>query len=575
MLIWNIRVVQSAIIEPVPTASTQPTTVSRGAIGVLLLALLSHVGLFLGLHGNFEFDRDAPHYARISHELEQGTFELAPHPFSQRFGVTVPTAVSYRLFGVNPISTTLWPLLCSLAAIVIVFSATARFFGGRTAAIAAVLLAFNLVEVRYSSRLVPDLIVSTLMLATAALVHAGRYSESRHRQLLTGVFTASALSLAVLAKETAIWIVPFLIVIMVGDLVRRRYRYLWAAVAICGLLWLGVILFAYHEATGDALFRLSGIDTTHNARSWSFYGRSHEEYVERLTIGPARFFLEQPGFFLLIALALPASLNVLRPARLLPPGVRYWGAYLATLFVVFWFGTTSFDFYNPLPLVERFLIPLIPPLCILAAVTLTHLQGRGARTHRFGIGLSAATYLLGALLLGIQGWTLALVYGALGLVMAGLWHLPPGRSFASLALRTFAALLYVAPLVDYARSGDPLEHPETFTAEQAIIARHTGSPIPPTSILTDEHSAFVLPFYFSPEGRKQLRVLAWDDGREFWRDDGRRKLVYVHHNRLRAMSINWGTETPNYALNPPEEWRLLELIEVEGRPTISLYEIDE
>lgn len=557
------------------TVPTDSTSVSNRAIGILLVALLCHVGLYLSLHGNFEFDRDAPHYARIAHELEQGTFELAPHPFSQRFGVTFPTAISYRLFGVNPISTTLWPLLCSLASIVIVFTATARFFGGRTAAIAAVLLTFNVVEARYASRLVPDLIVSTLMLATAALVHAGRYSDSRTRQLLTGAATALTLSLAVLAKETAIWIVPFLVLMMVGDLVRRRSRYMWAAVAVCGLLWMGVILFAYDQATGDALYRLSGIETTHNARSWSFHGKSHAEYLERLTIGPARFFLEQPGFFLLMALALPAGLNVLRSARNLPPGVRYWGGYLLTLFVVFWFGTTSFQFYNPLPLVERFLIALLPPLAILAAVTLTHLTGRRDRSRRFGIGLSATVYLLGALVLAVQGWTLAVVYAGLGLLALGLWYLPPGRSLPALTLRALALLLYLAPLVDYARSGDPLEHPETYTMEQAIIERNTGSPNAPTVILTDDHSAFVLPFYLSTGVRENLQVLPWSEWEKFRSDHERRKLVYVHHSRLQAMHINWGTETPDYALNPPSEWRLLEVLEVGGRPAISLYEIDE
>ena len=557
------------------TVPSEPEPVSRRALLVLLLALVCHVGLFLALHGNFEFDQDAPHYARISQELMRGEFTLAPHPFSQRFGVTAPTAVSYWLFGVNPVSTTLWPLLCSLGAIVIVFLATARFFGGRTAGLAAVLLAFNFVEARYSSRLVPDLIVSSLMLATAALVHAGRYSDSLRRQLSCGAAAAATLSFAVLAKETAIWIVPFLALIMAGDLLRRRSRPLWAAVAVCGLLWLSIMLLAYHEATGDALYRLSGIETTHNARSWSFYGRTEAEYFERLTTGPVRFFLEQPGFFLLIALALPACLNVLRPARSLPPGVRYWGGYLAALFVAFWFGSTSLAFYNPLPLVERFLIALLPPLCILSAVTLTHLTGRRDGASRFGIGVSAGVYLLGAIVLGLEGWTLAAVYGALAISAAGLWYLPAGRSLPGAALRILMTLLYLVPLVDYVRQGDPQEHPDSYTQDRDLIGRHTSASGPRTTLLTDAHSCFVLPFYLPPESRDNLRVLPWDRAQEFWDEPSPRRLVYVHHNRLLAMQINWDVDSPDYALNPPPEWRLLEVIEVEGNPVISLYEVDE
>lgn len=553
----------------------EPTvTVSRRSIVVLLVALIAHIGLFFSLHGNFEFDRDAPHYARISHEIEQGEFELARHPFSQRFGVTVPTAVSYRLFGVNPVSTTLWPLICSLLAIVLVFNATARFFGGRTAAIAALLLALNVVAVRYNSRLVPDVIVSTFMLATASLVHLGRYTESRPRQLLVGIGTGVVLSAGVMVKETAVWVVPFLVLIMVGDLIRGRSRYLWAAVVGCGLAWLLVVLGVYHELTGEALYRLKGIDSTHNARGWSFLGKSDSEYLHRATIAPIQFFLEKPGYFLPIALALPALLNVLRPARHLPPGVRYWGSYLMTLFIAFWLGSTSLEFYNPLPLVERFMIALLPPLAILGAVTMTHLSGRGDHVRRFGIGLSAVVFLLGAIALGIRGWSLAAVYGALALPTLALWILPPGRSGPAFLARAAIVLLYFVPLVDYARSGDPIEAPETYFKEQELLARHTGLVSQPTTLITDKHSAFVLPFFLEPEVLAQFTILDWDRGRRFMHQTDKRRLVYVHQSRMMAMLINWEVQRPGYVLNPPSEWRLLDSMEIEGRPAIFLYEVD-
>ena len=136
----------------------------------LALVLLGHALLYVVLNGNFDHDYDAQQYGRIALEIARGEYQLATHPFSQRFGVTAPAAVLFRLSGVSWLTATLWPLVCSLATIALVHGAAARAAGRRAALAAALLLATNLVQVRYSSRLLPDVVVSAFMLAGAVAI---------------------------------------------------------------------------------------------------------------------------------------------------------------------------------------------------------------------------------------------------------------------------------------------------------------------------------------------------------------------------------------------------------------------
>jgi hypothetical protein len=61
-----------------------------GKRGVAALAVLLalHAFFVLRTHGNFDHDHDSQHYARLAHDMTLGEFELAPHAFNNRLGVT-------------------------------------------------------------------------------------------------------------------------------------------------------------------------------------------------------------------------------------------------------------------------------------------------------------------------------------------------------------------------------------------------------------------------------------------------------------------------------------------------------
>ena len=543
----------------------------RGSRIELALVLLGHALLYALLNGNFDHDFDAQQYGRIAFEISRGEYQLATHPFSQRFGVTVPAAGLFGLFGVSWVTATLWPLLCSLGTIALVHGAAARAAGRRAALAAALLLAINLVQVRYASRLLPDVVVSALMLAAAVAIDRGRAAPAE-RQVRWGCASALLVLAALLSKETAVWLGPLFLGLLVYDFLRGKNRRLWGAFSaalLAGLLALGG---AYAAFTGDALYRLQGIESVHNERAGAFDG-GLARYAARLTYEPLVFLLEIPGFGLALLLALPAAVFAARAPRSESGGARYWVAYLASVMGSFWFGTTSLSTYTPLNLADRFLMPFLAPLAILGGVTLACVfdpSGRRARS-RLELGVLVLGALGAAAVLFRDGVKRAGLYAAFALVAA--IAAAAARSAPRAAAAALLALMAV-PLADYVWRGDPHETPLLIQRERDALAETFPLEGPPVAVVTDPHSVFVLPFYLPAAARERVRLVSWDDPEASVRE-GERALVYIHEPRLVATNLNWGQRVPDFALEPPAGWRVVAELSVDGEHWIRLLEVDD
>jgi hypothetical protein len=515
-------------------------------LGTLTAIVALHVALSYALHGNFDFDNDAPAYGRIAAEIQAGTFELAPHPFSNRFAVTVPTALIYS-FGIDRYTTTLWPLLVSVFSVVLVFAALRRPFGDGAALWAAFLLAVNVVQFRYSSRLVPDGFVAAFLLGGVAAAHRARRAGAGEARL--GVLTAASVFCGLLAKGTVVWGVPFFLGLLVIDLRRGRHRRFWAAAVTTGVLLGAAFLGAYAAATGNPFFRLDGIEDTHNSAPWSFADRETIEYVRRVTYEPLLFLFENPGYGLLFVFSLPALVDVFVRLPFVPAGTRYWSLYLAVVLGFFWVGTTSPSSYNPLPIGERFLIPMLAPMAILAGITISALIGSGeAGGKRAAAWILGAAFALGFALLWRDGIKRALLYGlfvALVPLLRAPWLGAPWRRAAGVSV-----FLIVA---GYALLR--AEQPRPYFYDEAAFLEAQLRPGEPTVVLTDGHSAFVLPFYLGERARRDVRLADWK-----WTegiDAPGRVLVYVHEPRLMAYYRHWGGGRPAFVDDPPTDWQLV------------------
>jgi 4-amino-4-deoxy-L-arabinose transferase-like glycosyltransferase len=543
----------------------------RGSRNELALVLLGHALLYVVLNGNFDHDYDAQQYGRIAHEIARGEYQLATHPFSQRFAVTAPAAALFRLGGVSWVTATLWPLVCSLGTIALVHGAAARAAGRRAALAAALLLATNLVQVRFASRLLPDVVVSAWMLAAAVAIERGR-DAAPARQARAGLAAALLLLVALLAKETAVWLGPLFLGLCAYDLLRRKNARLWLVFAGTLGAGLAALAAAYAAATGDPLYRLQGIEVAHNERAGAFEG-GLASYAARLTYAPLVFLLEIPAYGLALLLALPAAVFAARAPRHESGGARYWVAYLVSVVASFWLGTTSLREYTPLNLAERFLMPFLAPLSILGGITLALVLDprERSRTSRLESGVLVAGASAAAALLARDGIKRAALYAALALlgsVAALRWRSAP-RALAAALLA-----LSAVPLADYLYRGDPHETPPLIQRERDLVAATFPLDGPPVAVLTDPHSVFVLPFYLPPAARDRVRLVSWDDPAAAVRD-GERALAYVHQPRLIAINLNWGQRIPDFAQRLPESWRSIAECTLDSQHWIRLLEIDD
>ena len=553
---------------------------ARGWASLIVLILGAHFALHLWLYANFDNDYDAGHYARIAHEIQSREFAIAPHTFSNRFGVTVPTALSYRLFGVNRFSTTLWPLVSSVLTILLVFFTVRRFFGMRAASLSAFLLALNIIQIKYASRLLPDIIVSMFMMAAVALLALARTTASPRKQRIYGVICALSLFAGLLTKGTVAWALPFFLGVTVCDVFRRRNSPFWFGLACSGTAAVTFLLAAYFVSTGNALYRLEGIEGTHNVRDWSYLGKSWEAYARRLSYEPIRFIIARPGLGLLLALSAPALVHCIRPLAFLPAGARLWAGYCLALLASFWFGTTSLTYYNPLYLVERFLIPLLAPLSILSGITLAALlSGEDRTANRRGILLIGAALLASIGVLWDGGIRRQALYGVFLLWTLAL-AFSPAVPFALVRQRGAAiktalvVLLYAGTAAYYANKGLAAEQPPLIKLEREVVEEHLLQTDQATVVFTDRHSAFALPLYFKAGALERIRFVDWSDFEHTEGMHDAKKLVYINQPLLIATKLNWGHERPHFALEQPPHWKRLEARSTDGERWILLFEID-
>src|SRR5688572_4824113 len=87
---------------------------------ILFFTMVFTLAYFIFAHEGFYFDDDYA-YAEMAGKLAHGTFDIRSYkpdlPAYHRFLIFAPTTLFYKILGINIYTTTLWPLLCTLASL--------------------------------------------------------------------------------------------------------------------------------------------------------------------------------------------------------------------------------------------------------------------------------------------------------------------------------------------------------------------------------------------------------------------------------------------------------------------------
>lgn len=311
---------------------------------------------------------DPGNYSRRAFNILQNGDLGSSHVFGHRLAVTLPVALFYTLFGVNILATNVWPLI---AVIVLTVTVWLALPDKRSKCLGVVLCLLCVPLLDSAVVLLPDIIAAAFMGLSSLVLFKRRSAlqEDRRRWLLVPLAAVSLLFFAFLAKMSAYWVLPLWALALVADVkdedtVKMLRRFYLPAVVTGVALGAGYLLFC-EMIWGDPLARFESINALTAHHLWDWDKQNLNEMVKRITVSPIRLLLAQYGSIVILAfLGLILS----------PPDLRPWAHYTVLCILFFWFGSTSFTQYEPMPLVDRMTLPALPGILVLAGFAASRLR---------------------------------------------------------------------------------------------------------------------------------------------------------------------------------------------------------
>ncbi len=301
-------------------------------------------------------------YLSMANDINQGVFEINDNHFTSRIVLLYPVAFFIKIFGINAFTIALYPLLCGLVLLNLVMwlgaqiSQWAGIVGG-----VLVLCDYHLIY--FSKHLFPE-----MPLALCVFVFLVVYYKLLRNEIVpryAGLLSALALFGAFLIKTTVILLLPLVVFLFINDRRQRRNGSYWLVFISLGLFFLIVNGFWYQEVKGDFLYRFTNIANNHVATPKTFFDKGGTEILKRLTYLPLLGFLKG-GFFIPLLAALPAVLKIKRRHFKLDQPEYFWP--IASLFLIgtYWFMSTNWRYYSPMPTENRHIVFFIPVFVMTA-----------------------------------------------------------------------------------------------------------------------------------------------------------------------------------------------------------------
>lgn len=407
------------VVRPAPVSDRAPGRFgARGRCATYVLIGLLSLGLRAVLGEGFLASDDLG-YTEFARRLAAGDWTPQPHHYWSRYGVTLPVALLFSVFGIREWVLSLLPLVASSLCVLLTMRIGERLGGLRVGCMAGLLYATFPLHLRYGTSLLPEPIANAWILG--ALLLYLREGWSIRRDLLTGF----CLGCATLTKEPALFVAAG---IVGHGLVIGRFRSAWTiGAAVAGV---GVIELAFHGVmTGDPLFRLHAMQV-HEASGMAIGANRDLGY--RLTraypvlmLGPSLAL----GLHSMVSVGLGwLGWNALaRSERWL---TALWCA-LPALYLNF--GSSSLGHYLALPVAPRYLEFTYPPLFLWTAVQLSRWSAAASRPW----------------LLRRAPWGIVATLGGCGVLAAilGLRHGPIQRTLDELRAAVGASQARVVQVV--------------------------------------------------------------------------------------------------------------------------------
>lgn len=144
----------------------------------MALRILFHTGFF---------GSDEVTYIEASSKLASGDWSASSYIGSTRYGMNLPVALCIYLFGLSEASTNLWPFVCSVGEVVVVYAIARWLWTTRVAVLSAGLLAILPLHVHFAGRMMADPPLAFFLTLSVALILRAANSRSALLYLLAGL----------------------------------------------------------------------------------------------------------------------------------------------------------------------------------------------------------------------------------------------------------------------------------------------------------------------------------------------------------------------------------------------------
>lgn len=212
-------------------------SINRYLLLILIFALVLRLKFFVGL--NFA---DDPGYSFDAYRITQGEIGVPGYLPGLRSGMIYPIAFFFKFFGVSNASATMYPLLCSLGSIVLIYLIGKFMFDEKTGLIAALLLSFYPLNVINATWIMPDVPIAFFISMGAFLFLLGdsvgelviklrvnikrgrRVRQNFHLRARGALFFFSGISvgIAYLTRASGLIILLFIVPYMLYRTLRTR-----------------------------------------------------------------------------------------------------------------------------------------------------------------------------------------------------------------------------------------------------------------------------------------------------------------------------------------------------------------
>ncbi|OEK04449.1 glycosyltransferase family 39 protein [Roseivirga misakiensis] len=302
-------------------------------------------------------------YLNFADQINKGTFEITTNHFTSRIGLLYPVAWLTDVFGVNEYTAALYPFLCSLIMLNLFFWVGERY-GHWIGLMTGFLLLVDYHTITFTTHLFPEMPVALGVFGALFCYDIVNRREGDYR--LLALLTAALIYGAFIIKTSMFIVGPLFVYLVINDFLRRRNKGYWYITVSLLLFFFLIHGFWYKEMFGDFFYRFNNISDNHEPTVKTFFDKDATQLIKRLTYLPFLAFL-RGGFFIPLGFALPAIFSIKRSDWNLDKPEKLWTVSAILIFVSWWFISTNWKYYSPMPVETRHIMFVIPILLMAGA----------------------------------------------------------------------------------------------------------------------------------------------------------------------------------------------------------------